>query len=153
VKDKDINIKVDPTFISAAPLIYKDGGVGSEDAFGEGTVKGRDDYYMKEFWRSFPPEIPGETPHLTAAPKEQSIFWRLLRPEFVRNYPIALNPDAGCLASQGAKDCDQHYEDLCLATRSVISVAFVYICICIYIYVCYICSFYIYVYVYTYIYI
>jgi hypothetical protein len=40
--------------------------------------------HLKEFWRSFPPEIPGETPHLTAAPKEQSIFWRLLRPEFVR---------------------------------------------------------------------
>jgi hypothetical protein len=36
-----------------------------------------------------------------------------------RNYPIALNPDAGCLASQGAKDSDQHYEDLCRATRTI----------------------------------
>jgi hypothetical protein len=49
VKDKDLNIKVDPTYISAETLVYKDGGVGSEDAFGEGTVKGRDDYYMKVY--------------------------------------------------------------------------------------------------------
>lgn len=119
IKDKNTNSRVDPTYISAETLIYKDGGVGSEDAFGSGTEKGRDEYYMKDFWRSFPPEIPDETPHLIQAPREQSVFWRLLRPEFVRNYPLPLNPDAGCLASEGAKDHNQHYEDLCRATRSI----------------------------------
>ena len=88
-----------PTFISSETAVYRDQDVCDEEGF-TSPKKGGDIYYMKNFWRSFPPELPEGTPHLNRVPRDQSVFWRLLRPELVRNNRVALNPDAECLVSQ-----------------------------------------------------
>ena len=95
---KDKSIKLESTFISAETTVYKDEGGGTEESFG--GKKDGDSYYMRDFWRFYPPEIPDETPHLTRSPRDQSVFWRLLRPELVVNFRTALNPDGGCMLSQ-----------------------------------------------------
>jgi hypothetical protein len=37
------------------------------------------------FWRALPGEHPEATPHLSEAPRGQSLFWRSLRPELVKS--------------------------------------------------------------------
>ena len=51
-----------------------------------------------------PPEASEETPHLTRAPRDQSVHWRLLRPELVRLFHCPLSPDAVSLLSKNAPD-------------------------------------------------
>lgn len=41
------------------------------------------------FWRVFPGEDANLTPHLSLAPRGQSIFWRLLRPELVKTNHVS----------------------------------------------------------------
>jgi hypothetical protein len=85
--------------------------------------KGLDDeFYAKDFWRAFPPEIPKETPHLLRAPRDQSIFWRQLRPEFVRHYKIPLSPDAACSITATVPDRDKQLLDVTEATRHLVQV-------------------------------
>lgn len=102
---KDINpIK---TFCSAEIRIYR----------------GQDEYfYARDFWRSFPSENHEETQHLPPAPRAQSIFWRLLRPEFCRSYPIALSPDGCCSIVKDTVDERKQYEDIQNATKHLLSV-------------------------------
>jgi len=42
------------------------------------------DVYLMNFRRLFPPESPSETPHIQEASRGHSIFWRQLRPEWVK---------------------------------------------------------------------
>jgi hypothetical protein len=80
-----------------------------------------DDYFVRDFYRCFPSEIPSETPHLTFASREQSVFWRQLRPEFCKQYGQALSPDATSTITSGTGDRERHYGDLEYATRNLIS--------------------------------
>lgn len=70
----------------------------------KGYRGGDDEYYVRDFWRCFPPECPLSTPHLLRSPRDQSIFWRQLRPEFCRNYAVPLSPDAFSLIINTARD-------------------------------------------------
>lgn len=100
---KDINSSL--TFCSSEIKIYK----------GQG-----EDFYMQDFWRSFPSEVPTETPHLRIVPRSQSIFWRMLRPEYVRNYKDTLSPDACSMLVYRASDSQKHYDNLTTATNNLI---------------------------------
>jgi hypothetical protein len=80
----------------------------------------KDEYYMQNFWRSFPPEVPRTTPHLPLAPREQSVFWRTLRPEYVRDYREPLSPDALCAITFRAPDSQAHIDRLEAASRNLI---------------------------------
>jgi hypothetical protein len=78
------------------------------------------DFYMQDFWRSFPAECPEETPHLPAEPRGQSVFWRQLRPEFCRRYKYALSPDACCAITFDTPDGKEHFEEVKRATRHLV---------------------------------
>lgn len=79
------------------------------------------EFYLKDFWRSFPSESPKMTPHLSMQPREQSVFWRQLRPEFVKHYEEApLSPDAYCLMVLDVPDRMQHVENVEKATVDLI---------------------------------
>jgi hypothetical protein len=108
---KDLGTSI--TFCSGEIKIYNGGGALDED----------DEFYARDFWRSFPPEIPEETPHLQRAPRDQSVFWRLLRPEFCRTYDEPLSPDAVCMLAVKTPDADMHYERLVKATKYLVSEA------------------------------
>jgi hypothetical protein len=90
---KDIGSSI--THCSAEIKLYN-GGSGGGGSSGDGG-SGGDEFYGRDFWRSFPPEIPEETPHLQRQPRDQSVFWRLLRPELCRSYVEPLSPDGCCL--------------------------------------------------------
>jgi len=79
-----------------------------------------DEFYMKDFWRAFPAEDPGETPYFTPTPRGQSVFWRQLRPEFVRRYEKPLSPDAICAAAYGQPDEKEHYDNAKDATKYLV---------------------------------
>ncbi len=69
-------------------------------------------FFVKDFWRAFPSELPETTLHLPRSPREQSIFWRSLRPEYLRRLEIALSPDASNLLVFGQKDFTNNYKNL-----------------------------------------
>ncbi|CAM9112164.1 unnamed protein product, partial [Ectocarpus fasciculatus] len=79
-------------------------------------------FYCNNFWRSFPGEDPEVTWYLSRAPRDQSVFWRQLRPELVKTYPIPLSPDALCAASFRVKDQMERATDIAEATRHLIEV-------------------------------
>jgi hypothetical protein len=64
--------------------------------------------YVINFRRGFPMEDPEATHHLPQSERGQSIFWRMLRPEFVRDYPVALSPDANVVICKDAPDWEKH---------------------------------------------
>eukprot|EP00953_Heterococcus_sp_UTEX-ZZ885_P013251 7570-Heterococcus_DN1.PRE.2 len=95
-----------------------------------------------------PPESSEETPHLTSAPRQHSMFWRQLRPELVvhnnTGYSSAgqhgstsssstyqqhqqqllrepLSPDAGGLVTSGCSDWEQQIEGVQRATQRLIT--------------------------------
>ena len=70
------------------------------------VFRGQDEeFYMKNYWRCFPPEHPGVTTHLNRTPRDQSVLWRKFRPEFCRRYDAELlSPDALTLPSHKAVD-------------------------------------------------
>ena len=71
-----------------------------------------DQFFVKDFWRAFPSELPETTPHLPRSPREQSIFWRSLRPEYLRRLENSLSPDASNLLVFGQKDFANNYKNL-----------------------------------------
>lgn len=81
-----------------------------------------EEYYARDFCRCFPPEMPHETPHLYPTPREQSIFWRVLRPEFLRTYREPLSPDAGSMITNGLRDTVKHIEKAGKATQHLVNV-------------------------------
>jgi hypothetical protein len=84
--------------------------------------KGTDgDFYMQDFWRSFPSECPEETPHFQPEPRGQSVYWRQLRPEFCRRYKNALSPDACCAITYDTRDGIGHFEEVKRATKYLVN--------------------------------
>ena len=61
---------------------------------------------LLNLWRSLPPENPSATPHLPDAARGHSIFWRMLRPEFLRKFPEPLSPDSDVAATRAARVVD-----------------------------------------------
>jgi hypothetical protein len=111
------------TFASSELKAYKgidesEGGTGREG--GGGGTGGGGSYYLKDFWRSFPSEDPSETPHLLQITHEQSLFWRQLRPEFVKRYKKALSPDALCATTYQQPDQPEHAQEIKTATRMIV---------------------------------
>ena len=75
--------------------------------------------------RVFPPEHPEEVPHLPGVATGVSIYWRLLRPEFVRSYTLlhgggGLSSDTCSGFSRGAKDAAGHEHNLRNATKFLV---------------------------------
>lgn len=74
---------------------------------------------VMHFHRAMPPEDPDETPHLrTSSP--QTVFYRLLRPEFVQAYAQPLSPDAFSKVTHGTADASGHQQAITKATRYLI---------------------------------
>ncbi len=86
------------------------------DVEGHKGIDGK--YYFLDFARVFPPEHPGCTSHLVRDTK--SIFYRLLRPEFVRSYPNKLSPDACSAFSAEDPLAMEQMRDIQLATQDLI---------------------------------
>ena len=74
-------------------------------------------YYLLNFKRSLPPESCECAPHLIEADRGMSIFWRKLRPEFLRRCPFPVSPDAFSLFIKDSPDCDEQNE-ACLNASS-----------------------------------
>jgi hypothetical protein len=97
------------------------------------------EYFLVNFWRTMPPESADETPHLTSAPRQHSMFWCQLRPELVahnntghssnstnqqqQQQPLIepLSPDAGGLVTSGCSDWEQQIEGVQRATHRLIT--------------------------------
>lgn len=77
-------------------------------------------FYLLNFWRSFPSEDPAVTPHLKQSVRGQSIMWRSLRPELVRSNVVPLSPDANLLVTHDSPDWRQQADDVHEATRRLI---------------------------------
>jgi hypothetical protein len=101
-----------------------------------------------------PSESSEETPHLTSAPRQHSMFWRQLRPELVvhntgpsssgqhsstsssssntnqqqQQQPLMepLSPDAGGLVTSGCSDWEQQIEGVQRATHRLITQVYCY---------------------------
>lgn len=86
-----------------------------------GYRKGRDSFYLLNFWRAFPSEDPTVTRHLKESERGQSILWRSLRPELVRSNTVPLSPDANFLVTHGAADWQQQAQDARDATQRLVS--------------------------------
>lgn len=81
-------------------------------------------FLLLNFWRVMPPEHPHVSEHLISAPRDMSMFYRFLRPEFVRRQPAPLSPDANLLITNGTPDCQQQLDGLrdasvTLVTRTI----------------------------------
>lgn len=73
-------------------------------------------FYMLDFARVFPPEAPpADTEKRAADPR--SVFYKLLRPEFVHKYKTPLNPDAFTQWNRFEENKVQHEQDLVEATN------------------------------------
>lgn len=119
-------LKLTATTLNLAGHICKGSkDITSSSTFGSCELKIykglKDEYYMQSFWRSFPPEIPRTTLHLHAAPRDQSVFWRFLRPEYVRTCKTPLSPDACCSISYRAPDSQEHFNNLEKACQDLLA--------------------------------
>ena len=104
-------------------------------------VKGKDDLSPAYFWapadirgyrgsderlyicnlgRTYPPEHPEETLHIRREPRDMSIFWKLLRPEFVRRNPLPLSSDALSMFCDDTLDEEEHSMNIKNATNRLI---------------------------------
>ena len=72
---------------------------------------------MLNFRGALPSEDPAETPHLQREPRDQSVMWRKLRPEFLLQYKKALSPDAFLMFSKGTTDAEKSCYGATQATR------------------------------------
>ena len=118
-------LKLTATTLNLAQHVCKGSkDISSTTTYGSSELKIykglKDDYYMQDFWRSFPPELPAATPHLRLAPREQSVFWRVLRPEYVRTCKEALSPDACCAITYRTADSAAHYANLEAACKDLV---------------------------------
>ena len=95
-------------------------------AYGSSEIKvyrsDDEEFYMRDFWRAFPPEHPDATPHLVRSPRDQSIFWRMLRPEYCKYYKVPLSPDAESLIVYKQADESTHDNNLKEATENLLKV-------------------------------
>ncbi|GMI35290.1 hypothetical protein TrCOL_g2906 [Triparma columacea] len=78
-------------------------------------------FYLLNFWRGMPSENPDFTPHLPSVSRGNSIFYRLLRPEFVRTNPSPLSSNANTRITEDAKDWIKQLDDNELATNRLIN--------------------------------
>lgn len=87
---------------------FKD--VNSKWIWSSGELRGfkgeENHFHLINFWRIMPPEWPA-VDHLVRAPRDMSIFWRFLRPEFVTKYHEPLSADANCLLTNGSGDWEK----------------------------------------------
>jgi hypothetical protein len=82
-----------------------------------------DEFYCTNFYRSLPAEMAEETPHLGHVPRDQSVFWRQLRPEFIKNYEgPALSPDAVSTIVTDAVDRYEQYDNSLMSTKRLMNV-------------------------------
>lgn len=79
------------------------------------------DFYMQDFWVAFPPEVPECTPHFLRSSRDQSIYWRRLRPEFCRNFHSPLSPDACSTIVYHTFDQRSQYEAVHTANMHMIN--------------------------------
>jgi len=86
-------------------------GVNKDKIYGPADIEGHQGldgkYYVIDFGRVFPPEVP--------RPKTREAFYCLLRPEFVHTYPIPLSSDG--FTGFGFLDRDTNNAELREATR------------------------------------
>lgn len=81
---------------------------------------GMDEFYLKDFWRVFPPEVPSTTPHFRGVARDQSVFWRFLRPEYILTCKEPLSPDACCSVVYRTDDRRKHYNHLAAACNDLV---------------------------------
>ena len=106
------------TVKGADDLIAKTITVGTDM---RGYLGADERHYLTSFRRAFPPEHPKCTPHLRPETRDMSIFWRFLRPQFVKRNPSPLSPDALTLYTQDMTDSDQHDRNVEAATRRLVN--------------------------------
>ena len=58
--------------------------------------------------------------HLDNVARGHSIFWRMLRPEYVRSLEKPLSPDANCAVTSGTADGDLHTQRARAATKNLV---------------------------------
>jgi hypothetical protein len=78
-------------------------------------------FHLLNFWRLLPPEYPGIAQHLFQAPRDMSIFYRFLRPEFVRKWEAPLSSDANLVLTNGTPDCLLHMDRVKEATTVLVN--------------------------------
>jgi hypothetical protein len=103
---------------------HNDGAMAScADVRGYSCLNGHF-FSLLHLHNSFPSEDPLQTPHLSACERQRSIFWRFLRPEFVRSYPVSLSPDGlrGVADRTGLRDGREHDHRLQQATQHLVRV-------------------------------
>jgi hypothetical protein len=77
-------------------------------------------FYMRDFWTAFPPELPEVTVHLSRTPRDQSIYWRRLRPELCATHPTTLSPDAASTIVYHTLDQLEQYDNVLTANRRIV---------------------------------
>ena len=77
-------------------------------------------FYLLNFWRGMPSENPEFTPHLPQQPRGNSIFYRLLRPEFVKNHPTPLSANANTKVTEDTTDWIKQLDDNEIATKRLV---------------------------------
>ena len=83
--------------------------------------KGKDaKFYLLNFWRGMPSENPDLTPHLLSVPRGNSIFYRLLRPEFVKAHPTPLSANANTQVTADSSDWIKQLDDNEIATTRLV---------------------------------
>jgi hypothetical protein len=81
--------------------------------------KGEDGvYYFLDFARVLPPENPKASGHLPQGQK--TIFYRLLRPEFIKNFPLPLSSDSLSKFADGDPHAFTHNENSFQATSTLV---------------------------------
>ena len=125
--DAELNLKM-KAFASKLNLAHhfvkgkKD--LTSREIYCSADIKGFKDeannYYLVNFWRSFPSENPSAAKHLSTSPRGMTIFSRMLRPEFVAKYGQPLSPDANCQIIFGVSDALAQTKENENATRYLI---------------------------------
>ena len=79
-------------------------------------------YFLLNFWRAMPGENPDFTPHLPQVPRGNSIFYRLLRPEFVKAYKKPLSANGNTQITDGTRDWIEQLDDNEAAAEHLVSV-------------------------------
>lgn len=77
-------------------------------------------FYLTNFRRMFPGEDPEETLHLPLSARNHSIFWRQLRPEWVKQAALPQSSDAFSMYTLDTPDWQKHCESAKEATKKLI---------------------------------
>ena len=79
-------------------------------------------FFLLNFWRAMPSENPDFTDHLDKEPRGNSIFSRLLRPEFVQAYKKPLSANANTNITLDVKGWIESLDDNEEATKHLVGV-------------------------------